>query len=67
MQPWLGDERLGAVVVFGTPYPSALVGPAGGLEVDLAPRVIDECLESEAVGTMAFECGDNIVGRSKDE
>src|SRR5439155_1876475 len=63
----LGDERLRPAVVLRLPHASAFVFRPGssGLELDLAPRVVNERFEREAAGLPAFERGDDVVWRSE--
>src|SRR3989442_122012 len=65
----LGDERLRPAVVLRLPHASAFVFRPGssGLELDLAPGVVNERFEREAARLPAFEHGDDVVSRSEHE
>src|SRR5437870_3675611 len=59
----LGDERLRPAVVLRLPHASAFVFRPGssGLELDLAPRVVNDCFEREASGLPTFDRGHDVV------
>src|SRR5256714_1753667 len=66
----LRDERLRPAVLLGTPHPRALVlryGAASGLELDLAPAVVHQRLESEATLVPTFQGRYDVVRGTKHE